>query len=569
MKKDHYDYIIIGAGSAGCVLASRLSADNSNSVLLIEAGGSDHSIFIKMPTAFAYPMNTEKYKFGFESEPEPYLDERGLDCPQGKVLGGTSSINGMVYIRGHACDFDEWETLGAKGWSYRDCLPYFIRMETSVGGASEYHGDQGPLGTSSGNDMRNPLYSAFVEAGFEAGYPKTADFNGFQQEGFGPMHMTVRDGVRDSTARAYLHPAMRRSNLDVVSHAKVQRIIVEGKTAVGVEFQHKKIAHVVHADKEVILSAGAIGSPSILQLSGIGPAKVLGKAGVKLTHDLPGVGENLQDHLEVYIQYACKQPITLNSKLGLISKGLIGMRWLLFRDGLGSTNHFESGAFIRSQAKQKWPDIQYHFLPAAIRYDGGAAVKGHAFQMHVGPNKPRSRGRVRIVSADPGIRPSILFNYLKEQQDIEDWRRCVHLTREIIAQPAMDPYRGDEIQPGTEVQTDDEIDAWVRQNVETAYHPSCACKMGADDDQMAVVDSDCRVRGIQNLRVVDSSIFPSITNGNLNAPTIMVAERAADIILGRQVLAAADVMPWVDPEWATRQRQNAPVRRFGDVDKSR
>ena len=560
MNINRYDYIIIGAGSAGCVLANRLTADNSNSVLLIEAGGSDHSIFIKMPTAFSYPMNTGKYIWGHDSEPEPYLDGRGLDCPQGKVLGGTSSINGMVYVRGHACDFDEWETLGARGWGFRDCLPYFIRMETWKGGASEYRGDHGPLGTCGGNDMKNPLYSAFVGAGKEAGYLKTADFNGYQQEGFGPMQMTVRDGVRDSTARAYLRPAMRRSNLDVVSYAKVQRVVFEGKTAVGVEFRRKNVTHVVHVDKEVILSAGAIGSPTILQLSGIGPATVLGEAGVELLHDLPGVGENLQDHLEVYIQYSCKKPITLNSKLGLISKGLIGMRWLLFRDGLGSTNHFESGAFIRSRAKQEWPDIQYHFLPAAIRYDGAAAVKGHAFQVHVGPNKPRSRGRVRIVSADPATRPSILFNYLKEQQDIEDWRRCIHLTREILTQPAMDPYRSDEIQPGIDVQTDEEIDAWVRQNVETAYHPSCTCTMGADDDQMAVVDSACRVRGIDGLRVVDSSIFPSITNGNLNAPTIMVAEKAADIILGRKALPAVEVTPWIDPEWTTRQRQNPPVR---------
>ncbi|NVK42168.1 MAG: choline dehydrogenase, partial [Oceanospirillaceae bacterium] len=470
-------------------------------------------------------------------------------------------INGMVYVRGHACDFDEWEQQGAEGWSYQNCLPYFRRAETWKGGADDYRGGEGPLATCNGNDMRlNPLYQAFIDAGEQAGYPKTDDYNGYRQEGFGPMHMTVKDGVRWSTSNAYLRRALPRPNLTLVSKAQTRRILFDGKRAVGVEYDAGKGVQQVTALREVILSSGSIGSPMLLQLSGIGPRDVLKDAGVPLLHELPGVGENLQDHLEVYFQFRCKQPISLNSKLGLISKGLIGSRWMLFKDGLGATNHFESCAFIRSRAGLKWPDVQYHFLPAAMRYDGQAAFDGHGFQVHVGPNKPKSRGRVKIVSADPNAKPSILFNYLQDKQDVEDWRAVIRLTREIIAQPAFDAYRGDEIQPGTDIQSDEQVDAWVRQNVESAYHPSCSCKIGADDDPMAVLDAECRVRGVEALRVVDSSVFPTITNGNLNAPTIMVAERAADLILDRAPLPAAGVPVWIDPEWESRQRLNPPQR---------
>ena len=514
-----------------------------------------------MPTALSFPMNNPKFNWDFDSEKEPQLNNRSLHCPRGKVLGGSSSINGMVYVRGHACDFDEWEELGAKDWGYRHCLPYFRRSETWKNGSDDYRGAQGPLATCNGNEMKlNPLYQAFIDAGKDAGYPVTDDYNGYQQEGFGPMAMTVKKGVRDSTATAYLDEAKKRNNLTVISKALTNKILFDGKKAIGVEYKKGNKTHKVFANKEVISSAGSIGSPTLLQHSGIGPRDVLAKASVALLHELPGVGENLQDHLEVYFQFYCKEPITLNSKLNLISKGLIGARWMLLRDGLGGTNHFESCAFIRSKAGQKWPDIQYHFLPAAMRYDGNAAVKGHGFQVHVGPNKPHSRGRVQIISNNPADKPSILFNYLEDERDREDWRACVRLSREIIEQPALDAYRGDEIQPGVQIKSDDEMDAWVRENVESAYHPSCTCKIGRDDDPMAVLDPDCRVRGIENLRVVDSSIFPSITNGNLNAPTIMAAEKVADIILGKTPLPPSDAPSWIDENWQNKQRLNDPVR---------
>ncbi len=558
---DEFDFVIVGAGSAGCVLANRLSADPENRVLLVEAGGSDRNIFVQMPTALSYPMAMDRFNWGYHSEPEPGLDGRKITCPRGKGLGGTSTINGMVYVRGNAHDFEEWESLGAKGWGYRDCLPYFKRAESWIGGGDDYRGADGPLGVCGGNDMRlNPLYRSFVDAGVEAGYPETKDYNGEYQEGFGPMHMTVRGGVRESTARAYLKPVMHRSNLTVITNALVQRVEFDEKRATGITLKTKGSIKSICATREVILTAGAIASPMLLQLSGIGGEKNLKEAGVETIHPLSGVGENLQDHLEVYFQFHCKQPVSLNNKLGLFSKALIGARWLLFKDGLGASNHFESCAFIRSKRGLKSPDIQYHFLPAAMRYDGTPSIAGHGFQVHVGPNKPKSRGRVRITSADAAVAPSILFNYYQADEDIEAWRQCIRLTREIMQQPAMDEYRGEEIQPGVDVSSNAEIDAWVKQNIESAYHPAGTCKMGKASDPSAVVDKDCRVHGLKNLRVVDASVFPTLPNGNINAPVIMVAEKIADVILKVDPLPAATVAVHLPKDWQNQQREGRPVR---------
>ncbi|WP_432468138.1 choline dehydrogenase [Agarivorans sp. Z349TD_8] len=558
MSNAQQDYIIVGAGSAGCVLANRLSADPSNRVLLLETGGSDKSIFIQMPTALSIPMNTKKYAWQFETEAEPFLDKRRMHCPRGKVLGGSSSINGMVYVRGHARDFDEWQQHGAKNWDYAHCLPYFKKAETWSFGGNQYRGDTGPLAVNNGNQMKNPLYQAFVNAGVDAGYLATADYNGGQQEGFGPMHMTVKNGVRWSTANAYLRPAMQRDNLTVITHALVHKVLFEGKTAVGVRYERKGQVIDVFSDKEVLLSAGSIGSPHILQLSGIGEASTLAKAGIEQIHQLPGVGENLQDHLEFYFQFKCLKPISLNGKLDPWNKMLIGTRWILNKSGLGATNHFESCGFIRSKANLEWPDLQYHFLPAAMRYDGKEAFAGHGFQVHIGHNKPKSRGFVKVVSSDPHTAPKIQFNYLSHQDDIEGFRACVRLTREIINQPGLDEYRGEEIQPGLSVQSDEEIDRFVRNSVESAYHPSCSCKMG--EDEMSVVNSETKVHGIEGLRVIDSSIFPTIPNGNLNSPTIMLAERAADMVLGVATLAPSTAEVVVAEDWQNNQRLRAAKR---------
>ncbi|MFT5296021.1 MAG: choline dehydrogenase [Colwellia sp.] len=560
MNSDKFDYIIIGAGSSGCVLANRLSEDANHRVLLLETGGSDKSIFIQMPTALSIPMNTKKYAWQFETQPEPYLNERRMHCPRGKVLGGSSSINGMVYVRGHARDFDEWQEKGANNWDYAHCLPYFKKAETWAFNGNEYRGKSGPLGVNNGNKMKNPLYQAFVDAGVEAGYFATDDYNAAAQEGFGPMHMTVKNGVRSSTANAYLRPAMDRSNLTVITHALVHKVLLKDKKTVGVRYERKGKIFNVSVVKEVILSAGPIGSPHLLQLSGIGPKSALEEAGIKVKHDLPGVGQNLQDHLEFYFQFRCKKPISLNGQLGLWKKFLIGSRWFFTKKGLGATNHFESCGFIRSKANIEWPDLQYHFLPAAMRYDGKEAFAGHGFQVHIGHNKPKSRGFVKAISADPKAHPQILFNYLEHEEDREGFRACVRLTREIIHQSALDDYRGEEIQPGIHVQSDDEIDAFIRQFTESAYHPSCSCKMG--NDEMSVVDPDTKVHGIDGLRVVDSSIFPTIPNGNLNAPTIMVAERAADIIRGLETLSPSHVEVKITANWQKQQRSNEPKRKI-------
>jgi choline dehydrogenase len=546
------DFVIVGSGSAGSALAYRLSEDGRHTVAVIEYGGTDAGPLIQMPSALSIPMNMSHYNWGFETEPEPHLNGRRLATPRGKVIGGSSSINGMVYVRGHAKDFEHWAESGAQGWSHADVLPYFQRMENAEGGDEGWRGHAGPLHVKKGA-QRNPLYKAFVEAGRQAGFETTADYNGAKQEGFAAMEQTIHNGRRWSAANAYLRPALERKNVSLIK-GFARRVVIENQRATGVEIETHGRIEVIRAKREVILAASSINSPKLLLLSGIGPAAELAKFGIGVIADRPGVGRNLQDHLEVYIQQKSTQPLSLNSKLNVFSKALIGAEWLFFKTGLGATNHFESCAFVRSAAGVDYPDIQFHFIPAAVRYDGRAAVKGHGFQAHVGPMRSKSRGQITLKSANPDDAPRIQFNYMSHPDDWKDFRHCVRLTREIFGQRAFDPYRGEEIQPGSQVQSDDEIDAFLRAHIESAYHPCGSAKMGSVKDRMAVVDPECRVIGVEGLRVADSSIFPQVTNGNLNAPSIMTGEKAADHILGRQPLARSNLEPWVSPRWETSDR---------------
>ncbi len=548
------DYVIVGAGSAGSTIAYRL-AEAGKRVLIIENGGTDAGPFIQMPAALSYPMNMEIYDWGYQSEPEPGLGGRRLVTPRGKVIGGSSSINGMVYVRGHARDYEYWAEGGAKGWSYADVLPYFKRMETwhgaSDGSDVEIRGDSGPLHISRG-PRKNPLYDAFVTAGQQAGYGYTADYNGYRQEGFGPMEATIWRGRRWSTANAYLRPALKNGNAEL-KRGLVRRVVIEQGRATGVEVEHSGKIETIRARAEVILAASSINTPKILMLSGIGPAAQLAKHGIEIVADRPGVGANLQDHLEVYIQYASKQPITLFRYWNLWGKATIGAQWLFFKTGLGASNQFESCGFIRSDKGIEYPDIQYHFLPLAVRYDGKAAAEGHGFQVHTGPMRSKSRGTVTLRSTDPREAPEIRFNYMSHPDDWDEFRKVIRLTRELFDQEAMKPHVKHEIQPGSAVESDDEIDAFIREHAESAFHPCGTARMGDPSDPTTVVDPEGRVIGVDGLRVGDSSIFPRITNGNLNGPSIMTGEKIADHILGRQLPKATEEA-WIHPRWRETQR---------------
>ncbi len=547
------DYIVIGSGSAGSAIAYRLGENPQLKILVLEFGGNDNSPFIQMPAALSYPMNMNKFDWGYKAEPEPTLNGRSLVCPRGKVIGGSSSINGMIYVRGNAGDYNEWAESGAKGWDYPDVLPYFQRMEASHGGNSEFRGISGPLNITHGK-RDNPLHNAFVKATEQAGYTYTDDYNGFRQEGFGPADMTVWKGSRFSTAKAYLKPALAKKNVQLITKVLVDKIIFHEDKAKGVEVFHRGQKKTFSANIGVILSAGAINSPTILQRSGIGEGDDLNSLGIKVIKNLPGVGKNLQDHLEVYFQVKCLQPVTLNKYLNPFSKLLIGMQWMFFKSGPGATNQFETLGFIRSDKNIPYPDIQFHFLPVAIRYDGKAPSEGHGFQLHVGPMRSKSRGFVKLKSSNPFDSPTIKFNYMSHEDDFPNFRKSLRLSREILSQEALVPFKGDEIQPGDDVVSDEGLDEFIKNNCESAYHPCGTCKIGKEDDPSSVVLNDCKVKGFSNLYLADSSIFPQICNGNLNAPSIMTGEKASDHILGKPLLAPSNLQPYTHPNWQNSQR---------------
>lgn len=553
-----YDYVIVGAGSAGCVLANRLGEDRSLRVLVLEAGGSEKAVIVDMPAALSIPMNTKRFNWGMRTEPEPGLDGREVNLPRGKGLGGSSSINGMCWVRGNPMDYELWEALGAEGWRWSNVLPYFQRLE-NVEGGGPLRGTDGPVRVNRGL-QRNPLYEVFVDAGVEAGYARSANMNELQHEGFGPMEMNIGDGRRMSAARAYLRPAMARGNVHVVTGATVERVDFDGRRASGVSYRVNGERRLATAAREVIVSAGSIMSPTILKRSGIGPAAELQQHGITVIHDAPDVGENLMDHLELYIQMACTQPVTLFPTQSLWGKAKIGMEWLATHRGLGATNHFESGGHIRSRAGIVYPDIQFHFLPLAISYDGLSLASGHGFQVHVGTKRSKSRGWVRLRDADPHSLPRVRFNYMSHEHDWLEFRACMRLTREIFAQPAFAPYRGEELAPGRAAQDDAALDAFLKRKVESAYHPCGTCRMGTD--ARSVTTPEGRVRGVDGLRVVDASLMPQATAGDLNAPTLVLAERMADLIRGRHLPEATGAALLADPHWASRQRGPAISRDY-------